>query len=118
MRIPFIPKKYKVAWVLKKHERAIEVAIGATSYIPLLRRIQKLYPRLEAHGIRMSKIRPVVNSDRWCDFHVAVLEDLHIQIMDIEEGVYLDLEQWNDMVELREQQRDVLIHGAKGEELG
>ena len=70
------------------------------------RKIQDLYPKLEERGIRMPSIHPFVDSDRWCNYHIRFLKDLEMQIPKIEEGVSLDLEQWNNQVLNIEKGRD------------
>ena len=111
--VPFMPKKWKVAWVLIKYQGLIRDAIQNDTNTTFYRKIEYLYPKLEGWGIRMLKVRPFINSDRWRNYHVGLLKDLYLQIRKIEDGVYLDLERWNTTAALREEARDVIIFPNK-----
>ena len=107
--IRFLPKRWRIASTLLKYQARIRDAIQEDFNVVFYRKIQDLYPKLESQGIRMLKVRPFVDSDRWRNYHVGLLKDLDFQITKIKDGVHLDLERWNTTAQLREDARDVLI---------
>ena len=91
---------------LLEHRDRIRDAMQEDFNQIFFRKIQYLYPKLKKRGIRMPSISPFVDSDRWRNYHIRFLKDLEMQIPKIEDGVSLNLEQWNNQVVNIEKGRD------------
>ena len=103
------PNKPSADQVLLKYWDRIRDAIQEDSNHIFFRKIQDLYPKLEECGIQMPSILPFVDSDQWRNYHIRFLKDLEMQITKIEDGVSLNLEQWNNVVLNIEKDRDTYM---------
>lgn len=106
MRIPFFPQRWRVEWVLLKHQRQIQGTIEEPSNVRFLRRIQHLYPILEAQGIPMPQPGPFLDSDEWQSYHRNILKELKHEVEKMEDDcIPLDVEAWSRYVTRQESYR-------------